>query len=90
MKIYSVLQMKGVEYILIVAGILLVWYLTSRTQETFVPEFLDQSNVKRTAETSSSSYAQQTNHVKPTPMQMEPIPGMETPFRVNMYNSFMV
>jgi hypothetical protein len=82
--------MKGIEFIFIIAGILLVWYLSTRTQETFVPEFLDQSNVKRTAETSSSSYDQKTNHVVPTPYPQDPIQGMETPFRVNMFNSFMV
>ena len=81
--------MKGIEFIFIIAGILLVWYLSTRTQETFVPEFLDQSNVKRTAETSSSSYDQKTNHVVPTPYPQDPIQGMETPFRVNMFNSFM-
>lgn len=81
--------MKGIEFIFIIAGILLVWYLSTRTQETFVPEFLDQTNVKRTAETSSSSYEQKTNHVIPTPYPQDPIQGMETPFRVNMFNSFM-
>jgi len=81
--------MKGLEYAVIVAGLLLVWYLSSRkTQETFVPEFLEQGNVRRTAETANSSYAQQTNHVIPTPPQLEQIPGLETPFRVNMFNSF--
>ena len=80
--------MKGIEYFLIVAGVLLVWYLSSTTRETFVPEFLEQGNVRRTAETSTSSYAQQTNHVIPTRPELEAVPGMETPFRVNMYNSF--
>ena len=52
--------MKGLEYAVIVAGLLLVWYLsTQKTKETFVPEFLEQGNVRRTAETSRSSYAQQ-------------------------------
>jgi hypothetical protein len=81
--------MKGIEYILIVGGILLVWYLSTRTQETFVPEFLDQTNVMKTAENASSSYAQKTNHTVPTPYAQGPIPGMETPFRVNMFNSYM-
>ena len=74
---------------LVAAG--LVWYLTtSKTKETFVPEFLDQSGVRKTAETSSSSYAQQTNHMTPTPYAQDPVPGVETPFRVNMVNSYMV
>jgi len=80
--------MKGIEYFLILAGVLLVWYLSTKTtRETFVPEFLEQGNVRRTAETSTSSYAQQTNHVIPTRPELEAVPGMETPFRVNMYNS---
>lgn len=81
--------MKGIEYLLILAGILLVWKLSSQ-KETFVAEFVDHTNARRTAETSSSSYAQQTNHVVPTPYPQEPITGMETPFRVNMFNSYMV
>jgi len=81
--------MKGLEYAVIIAGILLVWHLSrQKTQETFVPEFLEQGNVRRTSETSKSSYAQQTNHVIPTPPQLEEIPGLETPFRVNQWNSF--
>lgn len=81
--------MKGLEFMLIVAGVLLVWVLSNKvTQETFVPEFLDQSDVKRTAEMSHSSYEQKTNHGVPTPMQQDPIAGMETPFRVNMYSSY--
>jgi hypothetical protein len=82
--------MKNIEYLLVLFGVALVWWLSTRTKESFVPEFLDQSNVKRTAETSSSSYSQQTNHTKPTPYPQDPIQGMETPFRVNMFNSYMV
>ncbi len=81
--------MKGLEFGLIIAGVLLVWYLSKATvNEGFVSEFTDRSNEKRTAETSSSSYAQQTNHTIPTPPLLEPVPGMETPFRVNMFNSY--
>jgi len=71
----------------IIVGLIAVLYLSS-VREGFVPEFLDQGNVKRTAETSSSSYAQETNHFKPTIPPAEPIPGIETPFRVNAYNSY--
>lgn len=59
-------------------------------RETFVPEFLDQGNVKQTAKTGTSSYAQETNHFKLTPPVPEPIDGVQTPFRVNMFNSYMV
>lgn len=61
-----------------------------KKKEHFVPEFLDQSNVRRTTETSTSSYAQETNHFKLTPPMPEPIEGVQTPFRVNMFNSYML
>jgi hypothetical protein len=81
--------MKGLAFGVIIAGLLLVWYLSNPTlNEGFVSEFTDRTNEQRTAETSSSSYAQQTNHLIPTPPLLEPVPGMETPFRVNMFNSY--
>uniref|UniRef100_A0A6C0JXV2 Uncharacterized protein n=1 Tax=viral metagenome TaxID=1070528 RepID=A0A6C0JXV2_9ZZZZ len=79
--------MKGIEYVVIVAGILvIIWLLTSR--ESFVTEFTDRTNEARTAQTATSSYAQQTNHLVPTPKEPTPISGIETPFRVNMFTSF--
>lgn len=81
--------MKGLAFLAVIVGLLLAWYLSS-TCEGFVPEFLDQGNVRRTAETATSSYSQQTNHVVPTPAQLEAVPGVETPFRVNQYNSFQI
>jgi hypothetical protein len=80
--------MKGLEYILVVAGVLTVWYLASKSKETFVQEFVDKSNDQRTAETSASSYEQRTNHFIPTKPLLEPITGVETPFRVNQWTSF--
>lgn len=73
--------------LLVVLG--LVGYILMYKKETFVPEFLEQGNVKATSETRQSSYAQKTNHFVMTPSKMEPVPGVETPFRVNMHNSFM-
>lgn len=83
--------MKHWAFLAVLVGLALVWYLSSSSKkETFVPEFLEQSGVRRTAETSSSSYKQQTNHMSPTPYSQDPIQGVETPFRVNMVNSYMV
>jgi hypothetical protein len=67
----------------------LVGYVLMQSKETFVPEFLEQGNVKATSETRQSSYAQKTNHFVMTPSKPEPVSGVETPFRVNMHNSFM-
>jgi hypothetical protein len=39
--------------------------------------------------TSASSYDQTTNHLPATPVDMGPIAGTETPFRVNAYNAYM-
>lgn len=75
----------GLLFALAVVGMVLL-----RKKETFVPEFLDQGNVIQTAKTSTSSYAQETNHFKLTPPIPEPIDGVQTPFRVNMFNSYMV
>lgn len=82
------------EYTLLFVGlvVLVVLFLVLRRtkQETFVPQFLDQRNVEKTAKTRKSSYAQETNHFVPMENPQEPIQGSETQFRVNMFNSYMV
>lgn len=82
--------MKNLGFIAIIVAIGVLAYVLSRNTESFVPEFLDQGNVKRTTDTRKSSYAQQTNHFQMTPGPVEPIQGQQTPFRVNMFNSYMV
>jgi hypothetical protein len=39
--------------------------------------------------TPASSYDQRTNHLPSTPVDMGPIAGTETSFRVNAYNAYM-
>lgn len=78
----------GFVALAIVIGIIVMVIVPKR--EGFVPEFLDQGNVKQTQKTSTSSYAQETNHFKLTPPIPEPIDGVQTPFRVNMFNSYMM
>jgi hypothetical protein len=81
----------GIIPFVVILGLILVISLVLLPKlEHFVPEFLDQGNVKRTTDTRKSSYAQQTNHFQMTPSPAEPIPGQETPFRVNIFNSYMV
>jgi hypothetical protein len=71
---------------------ILVIFLATRVsvQEKFQPEFLDKTQVRKTVATEDSSYAQRTNHVNPAPYSMGPIQGMETPFQVNQYRSYVV
>jgi hypothetical protein len=81
--------MKGLEFVAIIAAGALVWYIVSRNREGFSKEFIDRSNEEKTDQTRVSSYSQETNHFKPTPSLYEPPHGMETPFRVNQYNSYI-
>jgi flagellar basal body-associated protein FliL len=76
-------------YILLLGGVAVVAMAILGKKEQFVPEFLDQGNVKQTAKTGTSSYAQETNHFKLTPPVPEPISGSQTPFRVNMFTAYM-
>lgn len=83
--------MKDLSFLAIGCGLALIGYMLfmKPSKETFVPEFLDQGNVKRTAMTTDSSYAQQTNHFVMTPSSPTQVPGLQTPFRVNVWNSIV-
>jgi hypothetical protein len=58
-------------------------------RERFQPEFLDKSQVDRTVATETSSYEQYTNHMNPAPVSIGPLHGMQTPFQVNQYKSYI-
>lgn len=75
--------------LVVILAIIVLVLVPSIGKEHFVPEFLDQGNVKRTTDTRKSSYAQQTNHFEKTPSPAEAIQGQQTPFRVNMFTSYM-
>ena len=77
-------------YIWFAVALVLI-YLAMRVsvQEKFQPEFLDKTQVRTTVATEDSSYTQRTNHVQPAPYSMGPIQGMETPFQVNQYRSYI-
>jgi hypothetical protein len=81
--------MKDWAFVGLLIAIAIIGYVLTQTKEGFVPEFLEQGNVKATSDTRQSSYEQKTNHFKMMPSKQEPIDGVETPFRVNMYNSYM-
>lgn len=78
------------KYWLLLAGALLVLALVMLKQkERFQPEFLDRTQIAKTIAVEDSSYDQSTNHMNPTPAAMGPIRGIETPFRVNQYTSYV-
>jgi hypothetical protein len=58
------------------------------TREGFV-DFSDKTQVQRTVATQNSSYAQRTNHMIPPPGPLVPIQGIESPFRVNMFDAYI-
>jgi hypothetical protein len=78
------------KWLLLVGAILLIALVMMKTTERFQPEFLDKAQVRKTVAVENSSYAQVTNHADPTPYSMGPITGIETPFRVNQYTSYVV
>ena len=81
--------MKYAGFLGLILAVAAIYFVLSKyRREMFVPEFLDQGNVKQTVKTGTSSYAQETNHFKLTPPVPEPIDGSQTPFRVNMFNSY--
>jgi hypothetical protein len=83
--------MKYSEFLVPLLALAAVYYaLTQPTKEMFVPQFLDQRGVAKTSKTRQSSYSQDTNHFVPMENPQDPIPGVKTAFRVNMYDSYMV
>ena len=67
-------------------ALMLVLYLG---REGFQPEFLDKTQVKRTVALEESSLAQTTNHMTPAPFDIGPLRGLQTPFQVNQYKSYI-
>ena len=58
-------------------------------KEKFEVAFFDTTQEKKRAAVEDSSYSQQTNHVDPAPYSSGPIPGQESPFRVNQFNAYV-
>ncbi len=84
MKKYTKFVYLGVGLVLVLMA---VGYFS---RETFQPEFLDQSNVERTQTKAKSSYDQSTNAVRPDGrFEAPPIQGMKSPFRVNIWDSYI-
>lgn len=79
------------KFLILLLACAVVGLVIFKQREGFRSEFLDNGNVNRTAQTSASSYEQETNHFKlETGDAFGPLHGVETPFRVNMYNSYSV
>jgi hypothetical protein len=77
--------------LLFVAALLIVWIVlqTFGPREKFQPEFLDTTQVTRTIAAEDSSYAQRTNHATPAQYNMGPIAGVQSPWQVNQYRSYI-
>ena len=74
---------------LLVVGLFVLMLVLYLGRERFQPEFLDKSQVQKTVSTELSSYAQQTNHMDPAPAALGAPSGMQTPFQVNAYKSYV-
>ena len=74
--------------IALLVGVLIMFAVMSR--DHFVPEFLDQGNVEKTKSLVNSSFKQDTNHVRPDGrFNADPIQGTVSPFRVNIWDSYI-
>lgn len=76
-------------WLLLIGALLVLALVMMKTTERFQPEFLDKAQVRKTVAVENSSYVQTTNHADPTPYSLGPIVGIETPFRVNQYTSYI-
>ena len=81
--------MKLLPLLGLLAGAIAIWYVLSRSTESFVPEFLDREKERTTALTAGPSYAQRTNHGAPPAPGGIPLFGQETPFQVNQFKAYM-
>jgi hypothetical protein len=77
------------KWLLLIGAILVLALVMMKTTERFQPEFMDKAQVRKTVAVENSSYAQTTNHADLAPYSMGPIAGIETPFRVNQYTSYV-
>lgn len=68
-----------------VAVLLLLWFLFSRTTASVTKE----QRMHKMDAVSASSYEQKTNHLEASKVDMGPIAGFESPFRVNMYQAYI-
>lgn len=82
--------MRELSWIALAVAVIVVLAMLTKTWEPFALEFVDSTNMQRTDVNKDSSYAQVTNNVKPpSDLGIPPVTGMETPFRVNLFNSFV-
>lgn len=77
------------KWLLLGVAVLAVALVMMKRTERFQPEFLDKTQVRKTIAVEDSSYAQETNHADYTRYSTGPIAGVETPFRVNQYTSYV-
>ena len=77
------------KWLLFAAAVLVAVLVMMKTTERFQPEFLDRTQIARTIAVQDSSHDQQTNHLNPIPVKHR-VDGIETPFRVNQYTSYVV
>lgn len=82
--------MKELSWIALGVAVIVVLAMMTKTWEPFSLELVDTTNTQRTDANKVSSYAQVTNNVKPpSDLGLPPVPGIETSFRVNLFNSFV-
>jgi hypothetical protein len=81
--------MSNWAFVAILVGLGLVWFVVTKYREGFEVSFLDKTNDQKTERTRVSNYEQTTNNFKPTASMPVKPAGVETPYRVNAWNSYV-
>lgn len=72
-----------IAFAILIAVVIVLLAIVPRRRATSREEVMAILNVE-----SASSYEQKTNHLQMADVDMGPIPGVETPYRVNLHQSY--
>jgi hypothetical protein len=79
-------------YVILAVAVVVLLAVLHTTKDHFSSEkMIDDTNVRKTQEMKNSHYKQDTNHVRPNGhFDAPPLQGVKSPFRVNMWDSYVV
>jgi hypothetical protein len=77
-------------YVVLIVAVVILLGVLHMTRDHFSSEFPPNANVQKTDAMKNSHYKQDTNHVRPNGhFDAPPIQGVKSPFRVNIWDSYI-
>ena len=77
-------------YVVLAVAVLVLLGVLHLSRDHFSTEVPDNENVRKTEAMKNSHYKQDTNHVRPNGhFDAPPLQGHKSPFRVNMWDSYI-